>query len=83
MDWRHSALCRDEDPELFFPIGAIGPSLGQVEAAKTICNRCSVTDNCLSWAMDTGQDSGVWGGKSEEERRMIRRASLDQMRTTA
>jgi len=83
MDWRHSALCQDEDPELFFPIGNIGPSLRQVEAAKNVCRRCSVADDCLSWAMDTGQDSGIWGGKSEDERRMIRRESLARLRTSA
>jgi WhiB family redox-sensing transcriptional regulator len=83
MDWRHSALCQDEDPELFFPIGNIGPSLRQVEAAKSICRRCVVIEDCLSWAMDTGQDSGVWGGKSEDERRLMRRQSLQRLRTSA
>jgi WhiB family transcriptional regulator, redox-sensing transcriptional regulator len=81
MDWRHSALCQDQDPELFFPIGAIGPSVRQIEAAKAICRRCTVANDCLSWAMETGQDSGVWGGKSEEERRMLRRQTLARVRT--
>jgi hypothetical protein len=29
---------------------------------------------CLQWALASGQDSGVWGGTSEEERRAMRRA---------
>nr|BFE68086.1 hypothetical protein GCM10020092_013870 [Actinoplanes digitatis] len=37
MDWRHHAICRDEDPELFFPIGTSGPALLQVEQAKAVC----------------------------------------------
>ncbi len=40
MDWRHDSVCRDEDPELFFPIGTSGPALLQVEQAKSVCRRC-------------------------------------------
>jgi len=32
-----------------------------------------VTSQCLKWALETGQDAGVWGGMSEEERRALRR----------
>ena len=73
MDWRHDALCRDEDPELFFPIGSNGPAERQIAAAKAVCTRCSVTKDCLSWAIESGQDSGVWGGLSEDERRALKR----------
>ncbi len=65
MDWRHHAACRDEDPELFFPIGNSGPALIQIEEAKEVCRRCSVSTACLEWALETGQDGGVWGGMSE------------------
>ena len=74
MDWVHSAQCKDEDPELFFPIGNTGPAATQVAAAKSVCMRCEVRAQCLEWAMVTGQDAGVWGGLSEEERRALRRA---------
>src|SRR3712207_8386647 len=73
MDWRHRALCRDEDPELFFPIGTTGPALVQIEQAKAVCQRCPVVESCLDWALRSGQDSGVWGGLSEDERRALKR----------
>ena len=76
VDWRHNAVCREEDPELFFPVGDTGPALLQIEEAKAVCRRCPVMETCLQWAMDTGQDSGVWGGMSEQERRKLHRRTV-------
>ena len=73
MDWRHRAACRDEDPELFFPVGNSGPALLQIAEAKAVCERCPVVSECLTWALETGQDAGVWGGMSEDERRSLKR----------
>jgi WhiB family transcriptional regulator, redox-sensing transcriptional regulator len=73
MDWRHHAACRDVDPELFFPIGNTGPALLQIDEAKQVCHRCLVKESCLQWALESGQDSGVWGGLSEDERRALKR----------
>jgi WhiB family redox-sensing transcriptional regulator len=74
MEWVHRARCKDEDPELFFPIGTTGAAAAQIDAAKTICMECPVRVECLEWSLATGQDAGVWGGMSEEERRALRRA---------
>jgi WhiB family transcriptional regulator, redox-sensing transcriptional regulator len=71
--WRDQALCRDTDPELFFPIGTTGFALLQLEKARQVCCECLVRAECLEFALDTNQDSGIWGGLSEEERRVIRR----------
>jgi WhiB family redox-sensing transcriptional regulator len=82
MDWRHNAVCRDEDPELFFPIGNTGPALLQIEEAKAVCRRCPVTKQCLQWALESVTADGVWGGLSEDERRaMKRRAARRRART--
>ena len=71
--WRDRALCRETDPELFFPIGTTGQALLQIDRAKQVCDECPVKIECLDFAIETNQDSGVWGGTSEEERRDIRR----------
>ena len=71
--WRDHARCRDTDPELFFPVGTTGNALMAIDYAKRVCAECAVMQECLEFALDTNQDSGVWGGHSEEERRAIRR----------
>jgi WhiB family redox-sensing transcriptional regulator len=73
MDWRNHAACRDEDPELFFPVGTSGPALLQIAEAKAVCRRCPVSSECLNWALASGQDAGVWGGLSEDDRRALKR----------
>lgn len=72
-DWRRYAICRDTDPDLFFPVGTTGHALVQIERAKQVCGECPAQRDCLEFALETNQDSGIWGGTSEEERRVLRR----------
>jgi len=47
--------------------------LRQIEEAKAVCRRCEVVDTCLRWAIESRQETGVWGGLSEDERRALKR----------
>ena len=66
--WVDEALCAQINPEEFFP-----PKGGSVRAAKAVCARCPVVAECLSYALEHNEAFGVWGGKSERERRRLRR----------
>ena len=81
--WRDHALCRDTDPELFFPVGTTGIALVQIDKARQVCGECDVRSECLDFALETNQDSGIWGGLCEEERRVIRRQRAARNRTMA
>jgi WhiB family redox-sensing transcriptional regulator len=72
--WMERGACRDEDPELFFPIGVQGDGESQARRAVSVCNGCAVREECLRYALDNSQQHGVWGGLTEEERvAMLRR----------
>ena len=79
-EWRDDALCRNTDPELFFPIGTTGSAVVAIEEAKRLCMSCTVSKECLDFVLETNQDSGVWGGHSEEDRRAIRRVRAAEAR---
>ena len=82
-DWRQLSACRDSEPNLFFPIGATGPAVDQIVAAKAICDECSVREECLNYALETNQEAGVWGGYAEDERRRLRKRWLAERRRRA
>jgi WhiB family redox-sensing transcriptional regulator len=72
-DWRDDAACRGSDPELFFPDGDTWSARAQVKTARLICRRCPVSVTCLSWALASGQEAGIRGGLTEDERHTLRR----------
>ncbi|MBB2894627.1 WhiB family transcriptional regulator [Flexivirga oryzae] len=71
-DWRRNAACRGLNSDLFFPVGTTGPALAQTERAKAICRTCPVAAQCLEAALAHGEDDGIWGGMTPEERRRLR-----------
>jgi WhiB family transcriptional regulator, redox-sensing transcriptional regulator len=68
--WSHAA-CSTSDPELFFPISSSGPAVTQVRRAKAICARCEIQQPCFEYALAAGSIQGIWGGTTEEERRLL------------
>lgn len=71
LSWRDDALCRQVDPDLFFPDTTGG--LAQANTAKKVCLQCPVQAVCLEYALEHDVRYGVWGARSEKERRLLRR----------
>ena len=70
LDWWRDAACQTVDPDLFFPVSSLGPGRDEVARAKAVCASCPVRRQCLQFALATRQAHGVWGGLTEEERRL-------------
>ncbi|MEU4703411.1 WhiB family transcriptional regulator [Nonomuraea dietziae] len=70
-NWAARAACRDEDPDMFFPIA---PELPDEDEAKAVCRSCRVRSECLAEALQRREPYGVWGGLAERERRLVGRA---------
>lgn len=65
MAWRRRARCRDGDPDAMFVPGA------EQNIAKRVCQPCPVRYECLVFALDNRIEFGVYGGKTERERRQL------------
>ena len=65
-DWFAAAACAGLT-DLFFPERG-----DQTRPAKAVCAECDMRAECLEFALSGRELFGVWGGKSERERRKIR-----------
>jgi WhiB family transcriptional regulator, redox-sensing transcriptional regulator len=72
--WMADALCRERPEVNWFPERAKGVDLGaEIAAARSVCARCLVRDECLAFAVQH-KERGVWGGTSEQERQALRKS---------
>lgn len=62
--WMARAACRDMSPARFYP-----PPGESVDAALTVCAGCPVREACAQHAADNREIHGIWGGRTEAERR--------------
>lgn len=60
-------VCMETDPELFFP-----DTWTQARDAKKLCSTCPVQRECLTYALESNQLDGIWGGLTLDERRRLR-----------
>jgi WhiB family redox-sensing transcriptional regulator len=70
--WWADAACRAAPAHVsWFPDRESGPA---AEAAKAICRRCLVLEECRGWALDQGSSLvGVFGGMTTADRKKLRR----------
>jgi WhiB family redox-sensing transcriptional regulator len=76
-NWRDAAACAIVQDVDFFPDPA---DLAAISAAKGVCATCPVAGECLTWAIETNQSEGIWGGHTPAERRSLRRHWLKEVR---
>ena len=70
--WTARALCSGRDPNRWFPEREEGKS-NVGHSAKKICAACPVSKHCLTYAVENHEESGIWGGCGEKDRRFLYR----------
>ncbi len=62
--------CKTVDTDLFFAEGE--GARKATAAAKAICSRCPIRDECAAWSIPQVALRGVWGGLAEPDRERAR-----------
>lgn len=73
------AACKGQESKLWFADSDGAPGMSRMmwegfEKAKLVCAQCPVSAECLDYALTHRIQHGIWGGKSEKERRRLVRS---------
>lgn len=60
----------EKSPGYFFPEDIPHPEerARATAKAKAICSKCPIIEECFTYALETDQRHGIWGGTSPSER---------------
>jgi WhiB family redox-sensing transcriptional regulator len=60
----------ERNPDVFYPEDVSDPYLRNtyIILAKTLCDSCPIKLQCFEYALETGQEYGIWGGTTAKER---------------
>lgn len=78
MTWTEQAACKGMDPAIHHPNVDVRPSSPRAAGreafreayaqARLVCASCPVAGECLAYAIDNGENDGMWGGMDPRER---------------
>jgi WhiB family redox-sensing transcriptional regulator len=70
-EWHADAACRGHSPSTF--VLGRGANAAVMDRARAICDRCTVSEQCLDFALADPDAVGIWAGTTGAERRLLRR----------
>jgi WhiB family redox-sensing transcriptional regulator len=70
--WEAYALCRDYNGDDWFPVGTGALTDLKYEEVRKVCNRCPVSEQCLQESLERGDEWGMFGGLTPNERKAMR-----------
>jgi WhiB family transcriptional regulator, redox-sensing transcriptional regulator len=75
-DWFKRAACRGDDPDIYVvdPTGVQAQTTAKHNIALITCRRCPVSVECLKFALDHDERTGVWGCMTPRQRRRVKAA---------
>lgn len=71
LEWQNQGVCRETDPDAFFP-----EPRDRAFAVKEICATCPVRGKCLEYSVRTNEPFGIWGGVAAEDRKKYLKMGL-------
>jgi len=73
-DWIEKAACQGKGSELFFSDSTFKTiNKRMIEQAKNVCRTCSVSADCLAYAINQNEKFGIWGGYSSKELSILKK----------
>jgi WhiB family transcriptional regulator, redox-sensing transcriptional regulator len=69
--WFREALCRGSNVFAATTREPVAQRRAREQTAKRICADCPVRRLCLDYALRVREPLGIWGGKTESERRTL------------